>query len=358
MEIDRMTQGQFFNRTHTAKKVMFLDLGFIGDTVHTLPALWMVRQAYPKGELHFAVAEHVTSLNECLPWVQQVWGYPRFPRHATLRQNLSMVARLRRQRFDVLINLNGSDRSSWLTFFSGARERLGRVPRDGGPTFWRQMFTEIVEYSSLTEPSYLQKCRCLEKAGFHFSGPEFHAEIQPQHLESTGLLPQHAGTYFHLSPFTTADNKELAPEQLIELVTALEKQYPEKRWVISSAPTERERAKLERLLAALPRKPWKVFDGNLGLVPLAAVIQHSALHLCGDTGTLHLALMTGVRAVSWFRPNPGMSMWIPTSARYKTIVGKSGGGAKYLEGIKIAEFVEAATSVLTASPAESLQPRI
>jgi hypothetical protein len=35
----------FFQRTRTANKVMVLDLGFLGDTVHLLPALWMVQQA-------------------------------------------------------------------------------------------------------------------------------------------------------------------------------------------------------------------------------------------------------------------------------------------------------------------------
>ena len=68
---------------------MVLDLGFLGDTVHLLPALWMVRQAYPQAELHCAVAEHVTSLMECVPWVNRVWGYMRYPRHATLRENLA-----------------------------------------------------------------------------------------------------------------------------------------------------------------------------------------------------------------------------------------------------------------------------
>ena len=43
---------KFLARTRTAKKVMVLDLGFLGDTVHLLPAPWMVRQAYPQAELN------------------------------------------------------------------------------------------------------------------------------------------------------------------------------------------------------------------------------------------------------------------------------------------------------------------
>ena len=152
---------------------MVLDLGFLGDTVHLVPALWMVRQAYPQAELHAVVADHITSLMACLPWVNRAWGYPRFPKHATLRQNLQMVAQLRQERFDVLINLNGSDRSSWLTFLSGARERLGRRPKDGGPPLWRRMFTEVVQYSSSTEPVYLQSAGAWSGQAFPLRSRNF-----------------------------------------------------------------------------------------------------------------------------------------------------------------------------------------
>ena len=177
----------FLQRTRAAKKVMVLDLGFLGDTVHLLPALWMVRQAYPQAELHVTVSTHITSLMDCVPWVNRVWGYMRYPRHATLKENWQMVSRLRREKFDVVINLNGSDRSSWLTFLSGARERLGRVPDDGGPPFWRRMFTAHVECPPTQEPVYLQKCRCLAKAGFPFAPPEFHVEIAAENLRAAEI---------------------------------------------------------------------------------------------------------------------------------------------------------------------------
>lgn len=341
-------EGGFLERTRDAGKVMVLDLGFLGDTVHLFPALWMVRQAYPKAELHAAVADHVLSLMACVPWVDRAWGYPRFPKHATLWQNLQMVARLRKERFDVLINLNGSDRSSWLTFLSGAPARLGRRPRDGGPPFWERMFTDFVQYNSATEPVYMQRCRCLEQAGFPFTQAEFHAQVAPAHLQAAGITMADAGTYFHMSPFTTADKKELPPDQIPELIRGLETRFPERRWVLSGAPTERERQKMEHLVAALRRKPWRVFAGELNLVELAAVIKHSAVHLCGDTGTLHLALMTGTPTVSWFRPGPGTQVWIPAGGLHRTIFGTAGEEGTALQGVKTDDLAAAVAQVLAA----------
>ena len=343
----------FLKRTHHARKVMVLDLGFLGATVHLLPALWMVRQAYPQAELHVTVSTHVTSLMDCVPWVNRTWGYMRYPRHATLKENWEMVSRLRREKFDVVINLNGSDRSSWLTFFSGARERLGRVPDDGGPPFWKRMFTAQVQHPFDEEPVYQQHCQVLEKAGFPSTPPEFHVQIAPAHLTAAQIAETDSGTYLHLSPFTTADYKELPPEQFADLIGILGKSFPEKKLVLSCAPTPRELKKMEHLLPLLPFQPWRVFAGKLNLMQLTAVIQHSALHFCGDTGTLHLALMTGTPAVSWFWPNPALTAWFPAGEKYRVLAGANEPAAKYLCRVETAGLVQAAQSVLGLGKTEN-----
>jgi len=340
------TAENFFLRTRGAKKVMVLDLGFLGDTVHLLPALWMIRQSYPQAELHVAVAAHITSFMDCVPWVDRVWGYMRYPRHATLRENWQMISRLRREKFDVLINLNGSDRSSWLSFFSGARERLGRVPDDGGPPFWRRMFTAHVECPPAAGLVYLQKCRCLAKAGFPFTQPEFHVEIPAENLRAAEISGDDTRTYFHVSPFTTADYKELPPVQLVQFFAALAENFPNKKLVLSCAPTERERKKMAELLALLPQKPWRVFAGNLNLTQISAVIRHSALHFCGDTGTLHLAVMTQTPAVAWFWPNPGVREWVPAGDKYRVVVGANVPGENFLGKVKTGELIDAAKSAM------------
>lgn len=325
---------------------MVLDVGFLGDTVHLLPALWIIRQSYPRAELHAAIAAHITSLMEVTPWIDRVWGYMRYPRHATLGENFEMIRRLRREKFDVIINLNGSDRSSWLTFLGGARERLGRMPKDGGPPLWKRLFTTHVQHPFGSEPVYLQRCRCLEQAGFPPAPPEFHVEIPPSHLKAAGISETDRQTYFHISPFTTADYKELPPEELAELIIALHRRFPEKKLVLSCGPTPREQAKMDQLLPLLFQKPWRVFPGNLNLTQIAAVIKYSAAHLCGDTGTLHLAVMTQTPLVAWFWPNPAIKEWVPQTDACKVIVGTNPLDADFLRKISIEAIVEATHSVL------------
>ena len=343
-----METKSFFARTRTAKKVMVLDLGFLGDTVHLLPALWMVRQAYPSAELHVAVALHITSFMDCVPWVDHVWGYMRFPRHATLRENFRYFRVCGRKNLTCLSISTARIASSWLTFLSGARERLGRLPDGGGPPFWRRMFTAHVHHPFGEEPVYIQRCRCLEKAGFPFTAREFHVEIDPKNLRAAEISETDAETYFHSSPFTTADHRELRPAQLVELIAELNQKFPVKKIVLSCAPTEREQKKMAELLMLLPQKPWRVFAGNLNLMQIAAVIKHSALHFCGNTGTLHLAVMTQTPTVTWFWPGPGLRDWVPAGEKYHIVTGTNNAGESFLGNIATGQLVHAAESALSA----------
>jgi ADP-heptose:LPS heptosyltransferase len=195
---------------------------------------------------------------------------------------------------------------------------------------------------------YLQRYHCLEKAGFPFTQPEFHFEINPANLRAAEISEDDTGSYFQISPFTTADARELPPEQIVELTVALAKEFPQKKLVLSCAPLPRELRKMEQLLALLPQKPWRVLAGNLNLPQLAAVIQHSALHFCGDTGPFHLAVMTNSPTIAWFCPFPDTHMreWVPISEKHRVFIGSNEPDAKFLGKIQTSDLVRAARALM------------
>jgi len=134
-------------------------------------------------------------------------------------------------------------------------------------------------------------------------------------------------------------------------MAALGRRFPEKKLALSCAPTKRELEKMEKLLARLPQKPWRVFAGKLKLLQLAAVIQHSAAHFCGDTGTLHLAVMTRTPTVAWFWANPGLAEWVPADGPICVVTGANGPDSPHLGAIETDALIHAAQSVLAGSTA-------
>ena len=330
---------------------MLLDLGFLGDSIHLLPALWVLRQSYPDAELHVMVSDHVTKIMEVAPWIDRVWGYPRFPRGPKWHQDFGRIRRLRAAKFDVVINLNGSDRSSILTGLSGARWRLGRRPEDGGPAFWSAMFTHIVEHPYKTELVSTQRWNCLKKAGFPGDRPEVHIEI-PAGAEASALQKAGGeGNRIHVSPFTTEDYKELPAEQLATLLNEIHRRFPGRKIVLTCAANEREKSKMSALLAALDFQPWRVFPGNLDLLEFASLVKASCLHIGGDSGGLHVAWMTGVPSVTWFRRYDGLADWRPVGNRHRDVVGERASSG--LEGIEISGLLASIEELLNCSKTRS-----
>ena len=314
----------FYECIRGARKVLVLDLGFLGDTVHLIPVLWCIREALPGAELHVMVAEHVQSLLQVTKWINRVLGYPRFPKGPRWYEHLGRVRYLRKIGYDAIINVNGSDRSSILTRAVGAKFRLGRMPQNVH-WFWWHLFTHTVSVPYQTKPLYEQRWNCLKEAGFPGEKPVFQVSIPSVVSTKLEELLNGERRLIHLSPFASVDTKELPLSLLVSFLRECIRIYPQYKWVISCAPNEREKRKMEVLLGELSPflRPWRVFPGTLDLVSLAGLIGRSVLHLGGDSGALHLALMMGVPTVSWFREYKGMHEWMPCGEGHHSVVGEA-----------------------------------
>jgi ADP-heptose:LPS heptosyltransferase len=316
--------AEFLGSLPASARILALDLGFLGDTVHLIPALHAIRRARPRARLEAMVAEHVQSILAVCPWIDGVRGYPRFPAGPSWFQDLARVRSLRGEKFDAVINLNGSDRSSLLTWATGAPLRLGRVPPKV-PWFWPLCFTHTVNVPHFTQPVFQQRLDALAAAGFSPPDPGdlFPIEIPQAASRRVDALLGDSRAFVHVSPFATQDEKELPPEVLAEFLDAAQAAHPELAWVLSAAPNEREKAKLAALRARLRVSPWKIFAGDLNLVELAALLRRARLHLGGDSGALHVALMAGTPTLSWWRDYPGRVEWQPAGPPHRAVLGQA-----------------------------------
>jgi ADP-heptose:LPS heptosyltransferase len=80
---------------------------------------------------------------------------------------------------------------------------------------------------------------------------------------------------------------------------------------------------------------------------LAALLQSSRLHLGGDSGGLHVAWMTGVPTVTWFRRYDGLPDWQPVGDRYRSVIGER--TSEGLTDIRTPQIVAMAEDLLKAS---------
>lgn len=336
------SNASFYARCRPVRRLLVLDLGFLGDAIHLIPALNGLREALPDTAIDVVVADHVTGVLEVCPWLNRVYGYRRYPRSLPLWRQPAFIRRMRAKGYDAVVNLNGSDRSSLLTWLSGAPLRLGRTPPKV-PWFWSLCFTHTVQVAYGQTPVYQQRWECLREAGFPVSEPRFAITLPPRALaEVDGLLGDAHG-YIHVSPSTTQTLKDLPEAVLVALLNLLHERTG-LDVVLSCAPVESEKQRIKRVTDALAFKPLAVLAGNLSLLGLAALISRARVHCGGDSGALHVALMTGVPTVAWFRDYADKVEWLPQGKTHRVVTGAPSPAG--LQGISAAALGDAFAGVL------------
>jgi heptosyltransferase-3 len=167
-----------------------------------------------------------------------------------------------------------------------------------------------------------QRWECLKLAGFPGEKPEMSIEIPATMHASAIAKAGGEGGWIHVSPFTTENYKELPAAQLVEFLNRLHRRFGSHRIILSCSGSAREKAKMSALIPKLDFTPWRVFSGELDLLELAALVQRAAIHLGGDSGGLHVAWMTGVPTVCWFREYDGRADWQPVGEHHRSLVGE------------------------------------
>lgn len=321
----------FATETASARTILIIEIAGLGDLLHSLPAMWSVRQRYPQAALHCLVRPQYASLLRLTPWIDRVWCYPAFG----VLDRWRTAQALRAQHFDVAIDLMGSDHAALVGFVSGAGRRLVRRPgslrrRPG----WRWLATDVMQQPFADEPMYLQRWRCLQLAGFGSPPPRFALMQQA----SPAFIDADGSAYFHVSPYTKLSRKELPPAQMAALLRDLKERLPHLQLVLSCGRQPRERRALDELLGALPFVPWKVFAGTLDIPQLYTLIAGARLHLGGDTGSMHLAWLAETPSVCWFSAFANHRSWAPRGDRHALVYSTTPPG-NYLHGVDNAQIV-------------------
>ncbi|MFO1515059.1 MAG: glycosyltransferase family 9 protein [Verrucomicrobiota bacterium] len=305
--------ADLYQRTRAARKVIVVALGFLGDSLHLIPALWEIKRNYPGAELHVATTPLGCEVIQLVPCVDRVWPVARNPRQSNWRRDWAIVKAMRRERFDLAINLSSSDRTILWTALSGARCRVAHT----GPRkqFWR---TWLIPYWVPRQPAGMpigeQHLQVLAACGLTLSAPcrSFTLPEEAQR-KAESLVPESA---IHFSICASSPLKEWPAENWIGLAKRLLALDPQLRLVATASPQQREQERLQFLAQQVGSERLTSLSG-LSIAELAAVLQRCRLHVGADSGVLHLAVAVGLPTVSLFRDYHDASSWTPIGPAHR-----------------------------------------
>ena len=275
------------------KKILVVDLAFIGDAVLKAPVLRAIKARYPTAELTLLVTPLTKPIAEMLPAVDRVMTYDKKGADKGFWRMLRLGLGLRKERFDIGFSLNFALRGSLLLFLAKIPIRVGYKAQHAELFLTHTQPSERskIQHETLNHLEILQPLAILpQSTDLELVPPPVALASFEQKAQALSLL----GTYFAICPLGSYERKNLPPA----VVKAMIAKYPNSYLIGGNG----EKARLGELAAACNLPPERVLAGAFDLQELAVFLQKARLVLTADTGPLHIAAAVGAKVVALFGP--------------------------------------------------------
>lgn len=289
-------------------KILLVRLRLLGDVVFTTPLIRALRRQFPDAHLSYLVEPAAAPVVAGNPHLNEVIVAPKRRGIGRWLADLRLARRLRRDRYDVVIDLHGGPRAAWLAWATAAPMRIGYTI--AGRTW---MYTHAVP-----RPDDLGSRHSVEKQWDLLAplgtGPADRsrdpieiaedpaaARRVDERLRALGIEPGHQIVVIHVSagnPF-----RRWPAEAFVDLAARLAR-TDRRRIILTSGPSEADAA--ARIAAAarqrLGEAGYRIADPPLDVAELRALAGRAAVYIGGDSGPLHVAGATATPIVALFGP--------------------------------------------------------
>ena len=274
------------------RRILVLRRRALGDILLTLPAVRALKETYPEARLDLMVDAPFVGVVRGLPYVDEVVTFP--DRASTPRGRAGALwalhARVRRARYDLVVDALGTPATARLAWWSAARVRAGFAIRGRA---WA--YTVTVPRSDAHRPVYMRDAylELVGAVGVRTRDVSF-APAGAEGIER--LEPRGTGPRVALAPGATWPAKAWPLDHYAALATRLVDEAGA-RVTVFWGPGEEALA--DRLVALEPRV-LKAPGGDVAA--LARRLRDHDLLVSSDSGGRHVAIGAGVPTVGLFGP--------------------------------------------------------
>ncbi len=290
------------------KNILIIKPSSLGDIVLALPALSALRRSFPDAKITWLVRpgfapllDNHPALNDIILFDRKFLGKAWYNCRA-FASLLTLIRRLRRARFDAVIDLQGLFRTASLAWLSGCRKRLGMAnAREFAHIFYTHKVSQDQDCIHLVD-YYL---KIVRTAGARDLDVHFDLPIDPVAAqEAKKLLTERnieLDNYAVLIPGSAHPDKCWPAENFAALADKISSQFA---LSIVSTGTQSEKSLVARL-AALANVPIANLAGMTDISRLVALLNSATVVVSNDTGSGHIAAALTTPVVMIFgRSNP------------------------------------------------------
>lgn len=287
----------------TPSRILVLCRHYLGDLVLSGPVFRNLRAWVPDAFLASAIypenAEPLTFFDE----IDEIIAIPRrrLPgQQRPLAGWLSLLRRVRRERFDLVYDLMQTERSLAVLLASGAPQRVGYVRRQ--PGIRHRFYTHAADWRADLQCTHMVELflRPLAEIGMPIRTRSTRVSVTPTDAAEAaarldGVLAHGRGPLVLVHPGAGTTNRTWQPERFAAVCDTLQAEGA--RVLLLGGP--REAGALEEIGAVL-RNPVPRLEGKVSVRQLAALLEQADLFVGIDSGPAHLAAAVGTQAVVLF----------------------------------------------------------
>jgi lipopolysaccharide heptosyltransferase I len=275
------------------KKILIVKPSSLGDVVHSLPFLNVLKTCLPQAKIHWVIAKGLEGLLEGHPMIDKLviihkdmWKKIASARH-TVKEITLLMKELKNERYDLAIDLQGLLRSGIITKATGAPLRVGfREAREGSRFFYTHKVQGGKDIHAVDRYLKIADFLGCDIKDVRFPFPSYPISSLNQSLMSED--------YAVIIPGARWKTKVWPAEKFGELVSRLSL-----KTVIVGTKSD---IKAADTITSLSQGKSLSLAGKTGLKELIEVIRHAQFVVSNDSGPMHIAAALDIPVFAIFGP--------------------------------------------------------
>lgn len=298
-------------------RILLVRLSALGDCVAAVPVFMALRRRYPTAHIAWAVQDSTAPLLQGLPGLDELIIFPRrrwknlSSRWQIFKEALRFIRRLRRRRFDLVVDVQSNSKSAGIAYCTGAKIRIGHGKGEAKEiSAW--LNNRLVDAEPTTKHIVMRNLHLLSDIGIEVDTPEFILPVNKllqqkvkQALHETGFDER----FILFVPFTSKAVKDWKPEQFKQLAALLSHQNIPVVFLHSPGKTQ----ETQLMLPSSNVAPVAI-SPLLSIPEMTELIRFSAAVVGGDTGPTHIAGALNMPTFAFYGPTDPerLKPWGPT----------------------------------------------
>ena len=286
------------------KNILIIKPSSLGDVIHALPVLKILKKRFPEVRLSWFINEELSGLIEENPYIDEIFLFQRkqWKKWVSIPSNIieliRLIMKIRKRRFDTVIDLQGLLRSGIISFLSGSSKRLGfENAREHSPLFYTDKIV-LPDKKIHSVERYVYSVKTLgiedEERDFTITIPGRDIDFVENFLRENKIGD--INKMIIINPWARWKTKCWPIRYYISLI----KKLKSKGYFPVLIGDEESKEKIEELKGVFSDPP--AFFVGQSLKRLTGLVKKAGLMVTNDTGPMHIAAAVNTPVVAIFGP--------------------------------------------------------